>query len=94
MFKKQQFTLTATWAFRHLEVLFNAYTSQKILTDTNNNGNGAGEWTISRLITYTDKHGGHSTKMRIEKSAGSARYCGPVDIRIEANTPIRLLKTS
>jgi len=84
------------WAFRHLKVLFNSYTAQLILTDTNNNSNGhsAGEWTITRLITETSKYGDHSGKMRIEKSSGNLPYCGPVDIRIESNAPLRLLKTS
>jgi len=77
------------WAFRHLQVLFNAYTSQVILNDTNNNGNGAGQWTIKRIVTS----GKHAEKMRLEKSAGSQKWCGPVDIKIESNQPIKRLKT-
>ncbi len=70
------------------------FDDEKSLPDVN--GSDAGEWTITRLVTNTNKHGEYSGKMRIEKSAGSTSYpyCGPVDIRIEGNTPIRLLKTS
>jgi enamine deaminase RidA (YjgF/YER057c/UK114 family) len=77
------------WAFRHLEVLFNAYTSQVILSDTNNNGNGAGEWTLTRIATNEK----YSEKMRLEKSAGTQKWCGPIDIKIESNQPIKLSKT-
>lgn len=77
------------WAFRHLEVLFNAYASQVILSDTNNNGNGAGEWILTRIVTS----GKHSEKMRLEKLAGTQKWCGPIDIKIESNQPLKLLRT-
>ncbi|KOR31945.1 hypothetical protein TI05_10410 [Achromatium sp. WMS3] len=35
------------WAFRHLQVLFNSYTHQHILSDINKHGNGAGKWHLT-----------------------------------------------
>ncbi len=67
------------WAYRHMEVFYNAYLESFVVYDNNNNGNGGGAWTFTRIANNI---------LRIEKSAGSVVYCGPVNIRITCNKPI------